>query len=209
MKINCNILKKVEQYDAQLIAVTKYFDVKTTHQIYDQLKNKNCVLALGENRIDEIISKDLPRDFVHFIGNIQSRRIKKIVKHCSVIHSLQSFNHAELINKEIEQSGCSSIDVFLQVNISNEPQKSGIILNDISRLLDQIKSFSSLNIVGISAMGAGDFSIDQKRAEFRMLNKLRNQYLPQEKISAGTSRDFEIALKEGIDIVRVGQGLFG
>ena len=97
--------------------------------------------------------------------------------------------------------------VFLQINISREPQKSGILSENLDTFLHEIKELN-LEILGISAIGAGEFNEQKKRAEFRELIILRDTYLPGKKISAGTSRDFEIALEEGIDVVRVGQALF-
>jgi len=83
-----------------------------------------------------------------------------------------------------------------------------VLPEELSDFLERLKPLKKLNIVGISAMGAGGFSIESKRAEFIGLKRLRDKYIPEGKISAGTSRDFEIALEEGIDIVRVGQAIF-
>ena len=209
MKINQNILSKVKKAQGIILPVTKYFDPETTQTIWNQLKDEECVLALGENRIHEIIDKNLPREVVHFIGNIQSRKIPDIVKHCSVIHSLCDLNHAMTINKEIQkQKPSEKYSVFLQVNISNEPQKSGIMIKDFPSFLKEIQKLEYLKILGISAIGSGEFDEEIKRKEFQKLNEIRDDFLPSGEISAGTSRDYEMALEEGIDIVRVGQALF-
>ena len=209
MKINQNVLSKVKKAQGMILPVTKYFDPQVTRSVWEQLKNEECVLALGENRIDEITDKALPREAVHFIGNIQSRKIRDILAHCTVIHSLCDLNHAMTIDKEIQkQKPSEKYSVFLQVNISNEPQKSGIMIKDFPSFLKEIQKLEHINIRGISAIGAGEFDENVKRKEFQKLNEIRDDFLPSGEISAGTSRDYEIALEEGIDIVRVGTALF-
>lgn len=210
MNINKKILEKIDKSGCRVLAVTKYFDPKTTQDIWKQLKDTNCVLALGENRIHNILDKKLPRNAVHFVGNIQSRKIADIVKYCSAIHSLCDLNHAMILDKEIQRiNNNESYGIFLQINISQEPQKSGVLLKDFPLFLQEIKKLQHLEILGISAIGTGEFNETEKRKEFQKLNEIRDDFLPNKEISAGTSRDYEIALEEGIDIIRVGQALFG
>ena len=203
MQIVPEILKKVELAGAQLLAVTKYFSPTETEELFDQLKDNSVILALGENRIAQLSEKNIPRERLHFIGNIQSRDIPEISNRCSVVHSLCSLKHAELFAKQVTVPA-----VFIQVNISREEQKSGIAPEELSQFLSNISSLN-LEIKGIAAMGEGEFTDEEKRAEFQELVALRDSLLPGTKISAGTSRDFEIALEEGIEIVRVGQALWG
>ncbi len=207
MKIVPQIFEKIESTGSSVVVVTKYFNAKETQDVLGQLKKQPSFLALGENRIGDILSKNIPRAQMHFIGNIQSRNIHDIVEHCSVIHSLCEIRHAEKLNSLGTPEG-EKIRVFLQINISREAQKSGILPEDLPVFLESMKPFKNIEILGISAMGAGGFSPESKRAEFVGLKRLRDKHVPNGKISAGTSRDFEIALEEGIDIVRVGQAIF-
>ena len=202
MQIVPEILQKVELAGAHILAVTKYFSPRETQKIFSALKSCPVVLALGENRITQICEKNIPRNFMHFIGNIQSRDIPEIAKRCSVIHSLCSLKHAKLFSQQENVPA-----VLLQINISGEEQKSGILPEDFAQFLSDI-SLLNLDIKGISAMGSGIFTYEEKQKEFHTLVSLRDMYLPGKSISAGTSRDFEIALEEGIEIVRVGQSLF-
>ncbi len=202
MQIVPEILKKVELAGAQLVAVTKYFSPEETNKIVSYLRNTETIIGFGENRVSQISEKNIERKKMHFIGNIQSRDIPQISKHCSVIHSLCSVKHAEILAKREEL-----LAVFIQINISREPQKSGIMPEELESFLIKIQEYN-LDIKGLSAIGAGEFNEKQKREEFRELIFLRNKFLPGKKISAGTSRDFEIALEEGIEIVRIGRALF-
>lgn len=202
MQIVPEILKKVELAGAQLLAVTKYFSPEETVSFVSQLKKEKVILGFGENRISDIRKKSFVREDLHFIGNIQSRNIPDIARYCSVVHSLCSVKHAENFTKQKEVPA-----VFIQINISHEARKSGILPEELAQFLADISHFN-LNIEGISAIGAGEFDDHQKRKEFQELVSLRDRFLPGKKISAGTSRDFEMALEEGIEIVRVGQSLF-
>lgn len=211
MEINFDIFKKAEKAGAQVVVVTKYFDTKTTHQILEKIKNEKSFLTLGENRIEQLMEKNLPPENIHFIGNLQSRKLKEIAAHSSAIHSLCNLKHAQILSSLCEGNlgdFPKKIDVFIQINISQEPQKIGVSPKEFPQFLKAIQKLKNLNILGISNMGAGEFTESKKRKEFQDLRSLRDQYLPNGKISAGTSRDYEIALEEGIEIVRIGQALF-
>jgi len=202
MKIVPQILEKIESAHSQVVVVTKYFNAEETQAIFKELQKHPSFLAMGENRIHEIGAKNIPREYMHFIGNIQSRNVASIVKYCSVVHSLWNEKHAKKINK------IGKMDGFVQVNISRESQKSGVLPEDLPAFLEILKALKNITVLGISAMGVSSFSIASKRAEFIRLKQLRDKHIPEGKISAGTSRDFQIALEEGIDIVRVGQAIF-
>ncbi len=207
MKINNDIFKLVEKADAQVLVVTKYFEVEESREIFEKVRSEKSFLACGENRIEDLVNKNLPREKVHFIGKLQSKKIPKIFKSCSAVHSLERVNHAQILNLLAEQLE-EKFAVFLQINISEEPQKSGILLQDFENFLVEISGFKNLEILGISAIGAGEFTLKEKEEEFLLLKKLRDDFLPGKKISAGTSRDFEIALAQKIEVVRVGRALF-
>ena len=211
MKINFDIFKKIEKTSSHIVVVTKYFDTQITKKILEQVQTQKSFLALGENRIKIIQNKNIEREKMHFIGNIQSRKIPEIIKFCNTIHSLYSLRHAELINNFIEQNqnlGIEKLPVFVQINISQEIQKSGVEIKKIDQFLKNLEELSCIEIIGISAIGAAKFTVTEKIKEFQALKKIRDKYLPGKKISAGTSRDYEIALKEGIEIVRVGNAIF-
>lgn len=207
MEINNQVLKAVKAAEAQLLVVTKYWNVLETQKLIDVFGSEPCVIGWGENRSASLIEKQLPRAQTHFIGRLQSRQLPTIVEHCQTIHSLASFKHAQKLNDIIEQNNYSKIKVFVQVNVAQDPAKEGIAVNELSAFLQALQPLAYLEVIGLSSMGWGDFVVDQKRTEFKQLIALRDQYLPQGQTSAGTSGDYHLALEEGIDIVRVGRSI--
>jgi len=204
MKIHDEIFEKVSRSGAKILVVTKYFDAKISQKIYEKISKKPEVFGLGENRAEFLEEKNLPREFCNFIGKIQSRKIPKIAKFCSKIHSIEKIEHAVKFLKLDP-----SIKFFVQVNISRDPAKSGILPENFADFWQKFtKKVPKSAILGISAMGAGKFSVAEKVAEFRELKSIRDRFCPQKSVSAGTSRDFEIALKEKIEVVRVGKAVF-
>jgi len=206
MKLNIIPFSKIDENNKKLTVVTKYFDKQVTENILNQVQDMKLFYALGENRIDTIKQKELPRELISFIGNIQSRKISEIVKHCSSIQTVCSIKHLAKISDEVLKQGFDKIPVFIQVNISTD-KISGIEISDFDEFYSKSKEFTGIEIVGISAIGAGVFEEDDKRSEFEKLIEVKNKY-PELLISAGTSRDYEIGLEYDIDIFRLGSILY-
>lgn len=198
--LNTWVFQNVEHAHKKICIVTKYYDREKTLEIYKQAQESfpNIIFGLWENRIESILEKKLPRNLVHFIGNIQSQKIAQIVKCCWVIHSLSSLKHAI----KIENTGLP-ISAFIQINLDTH-KDIWISEDNLGYFLQACKDFKNLKIIWISGMGSADTIEWEKRLEFRKLILLRDTYLTNGLISAGTSRDYEIALKEWIDVVRVG-----
>lgn len=197
--IEISLFENIKKYNKRILLVTKYWDTNTTHTILKKAQEKypKEFYALWENRIDTIKEKNLPRELVHFIGNIQSRKIPEIIRYCSVIHSLESISHAEKIEKQSLPT-----QAFVQVRL-DDSKEIGISPDELWDFLESCKTMKYLSIIWISGMWSGMFEEAQKRQEFQTLLSLRNKYIPDGIISAGTSRDYHIALEEWIDIVRV------
>ncbi len=205
MKLNNSVFEEVSQSGKKIIAVTKYWESELVHSLLPLLAVQKCFLGIGENRAEQLEERNFPREVVHFIGRIQSRKIPEIINFSSVVHSLDNLKHARIFSEKL---GKNSLEVFIQVNVTNDPQKGGILPGSLPNFLDEIKDFKNLQVVGLSNMGWGEFAETEKRQEFRALIQLRDKYLPEGKTSAGTSRDYHLALEEGIDIVRVGRKCF-
>ncbi len=198
--INTGIFENIKTAQKKILVVTKYWDKQKSFTILEESKEKypDIFYGLGENRIETIIEKKLPREHMHFIGNIQSQKISQIVQHCSCIHSLSSIKHA----KKIENMW-RNITAFIQIRL-DENKRIWIWASELSNFLEVCKNMKHLKIIGISGMWSREYSEQEKRNEFRKLISLRDIHLPNRYISAGTSRDYQIALEEWIDIVRIG-----
>lgn len=207
MKINQKLLTDVRTANAKLLVVTKYYDSATTNSIRALCTAEAAVIGWGENRTDALEAKQLPRTETHFIGRLQSRQLKTIVEHCATVHSLASLKHAEKLNFLIEQKKYSKLKVFVQVNVAHDPRKEGIKPEEVAVFLKNLKALNGLEVVGLSSMGWGEFIESEKCAEFKQLIDLKNKFLPHGLTSAGTTRDYPLALKAGIDMVRVGKGI--
>jgi hypothetical protein len=144
----------------------------------------------------------LQRELTHFIWNIQSKKIDQIIEHCSTIHSLSTLKHAQIIDK-ISKDKSLITKVFLQVKLDNE-KDSWIEILEFSTILEQIQRLENIEILWISGIWAWVFTTLEKEKEFETLINLRDKYLPWKLISAWTSRDYEIALKYGIEVIRIG-----
>lgn len=183
--------------------VTKYWDLEKTLEIQKHSKKyfQEIFFGLWENRIENIKEKNIAREHVHFIGNIQSQKIAEITKYCSTIHSLSSLKHAIKINNQ-----WITTQVFIQIKLDKE-KNIWISEFELWDFISACKDLKYLEIIGISGMWAWDISENKKRQEFQTLVSLRDSYIPNWLISAGTSRDYHIAINEWIDIVRVGRSI--
>ncbi len=197
--LNLQVFNTVQKAKSSILVVTKYWDrEKTQHILNESLDHYHDIfLGIWENRIEDITSKSLPREHVHFIGNIQSQKIWDIVKYCSVIHSLSSLKHALKIDNQ-----WLPISAFIQIKLDKN-KDIWISAENLAYFLQACSEFKNLSIIWISGMWAWDVWEEQKRQEFKTLVSLRDKHIPNWLISAGTSRDYEIALNEWIDIVRV------
>jgi uncharacterized pyridoxal phosphate-containing UPF0001 family protein len=207
MRINKTLLEEVIAAKAKLLVVTKYYDSTTTKLIREAFSVAPAVIGWGENRVDSLELKQLPREETHFIGRLQSRQLKTIVKHCATIYSVASLKHAEKLDVIVEQNNCSKLKIYIQVNVAKDPSKEGLKPAAVAGFLTELKTLNNLEVVGLSSMGWGEFTQEEKLGEFKQLIDLKNELMPQGLTSAGTTRDYSIALKAGIDIVRVGKGI--
>lgn len=198
--LNPQVFKNIQQANKQILIVTKYWDSEKTLEILWEAQEKypDVFFALWENRIESIIQKNISRDTIHFIGNIQSQKIWDIVKYCSVIHSLSNIKHARKIENIWQE-----ISAFIQIQL-DEDKNIWISEFELWNFLKICGDFKCLKIIWIAGMWSADCSQQEKRDEFQKLISLKNKYLPKWLISAWTSRDYELALDEWIDIVRVG-----
>lgn len=191
----------------KLIAVTKYFDLPTTQALI-----QSGVEAIGESRVEKAIEKFpyLPPVERHFLGQIQSKKIKPIVEHFDVIQSVSS-NKYLLKIEDVARSMNKKVDVFLQFNISNEAQKSGYALDDILDIEKYLDQLQFIRVVGVMGMASNTSDESVVRAQFVHLRQRRDALQKNHpsitELSMGMSSDYKIAIEEGATVVRIGRGL--
>jgi len=205
MNINASLINEFAWKKTQILVVTKYFDVDTTNTYIKEFqKFRQYIIWFWENRIAQIIEKKLPREDLHFIWNIQSKEIKKIVEYCSYIHSVWNKKHYEYKSNTLQKK---KVKIFLQVQLDLD-KNIWFQENDIKNLLFEKIEDEYIEIIGISGMWIAEFSREEKIQEFQYLRDIRDKNIPKWKISAGTSRDYKIALEMNIDIIRIWKKLF-
>lgn len=211
---------QISQFTSQkgvtLVAVSKTKPIDAIQQMYDQGQR-----VFGENRVQELEEKyvALPKDIQwHLIGHLQKNKVKYIAPFVSMIHSVDSLELLEIINKEAVKAD-RIISVLLQYYIAKEDTKFGLSEAEGLALLDQLKEkpFTNIKICGV--MGMASFSDDKAlvRSEFQNLKnifvQLKNKYFAADdafkEVSMGMSGDYELAIEEGSTMVRIGSALFG
>ena len=190
--------------DVTLIAVTKVFPAS-----YVEEAIAAGVTDIGENRVQEARDKRPEVSGTarwHLIGHLQSNKAKDAVRLFDVVQTVDSFALAEKIARAAEGEGKRQ-EVLLQVNIGDEPQKTGADTRDVEALAQRIASQPSLHLRGLMAIPPVG-TPDESRPYFRKLRSLRDA-LGLEHLSMGMSEDFEAAIEEGATLVRVGRAIFG
>ncbi|HBG49825.1 MAG TPA: YggS family pyridoxal phosphate-dependent enzyme [Cyanobacteria bacterium UBA9971] len=209
-------LKNIQTYtsNARIIAVTKYVTVDKVIEAYAA-----GVRDFGENKVQDAESKraGLPEEIEknstwHFLGHLQTNKVKKVVGVFDYIHSVDSLKLAKAIS-ECAASQNIVQKMFIQVNIAKEESKSGFSPEEVEENFSEISKLDSINIVGLMTMAPFTSDFEEQRLVFRGLRELRN--LLQEKfnvqlgeLSMGMSNDYKIAVEEGATMVRIGQALF-
>jgi pyridoxal phosphate enzyme (YggS family) len=190
--------------------VTKYVTIERAQEAIEA-----GVLHLGENREEGLLAKyEILQDkpVWHFIGSLQTRKVKSIINYVDYIHSLDRHSLA----KEIHKRANRVIKCFVQVNVSKEESKHGLAPEDVIEFIQSLKDFSNLKIVGLMTMAPFTEDEEQLRYCFRSLKaiqenvkKLNLQYAPCTELSMGMSNDYSIAIEEGATMIRIGTALVG
>ncbi|MCL2672430.1 MAG: YggS family pyridoxal phosphate-dependent enzyme [Clostridiales bacterium] len=201
-----------EAESVRLIAVAKFVD---TARIL--VARQNGITDFGENRAQELHQKlnfyELQDCICHYIGQLQSNKVKYVCGNVLYIHSVDRLTLAEEISKRALRLGIVQ-KVLLQVNIGDEVQKGGVPAAQIRSLLDKVAMLPALSVcglMGIAPMGTPGESRIYYRALRRLLDALQTEYaeLALTECSMGMSGDFAVAIEEGATCVRVGTRIFG
>ena len=208
------VQEEIAPYTPNIIAVTKYFDESAMIDAYNAgLRN------FAESRVIEAIEKinNLPADVknnskFHFIGHLQTNKVKKVIGHFDYIHSVDSYKLAKVISDE----ACHAEKVqkiLLQVNNANEEQKFGFSKDEIFEFFNSIKELPNIEICGLMNMaplGATDEELNYLFEDILQIKlKLEKEFnYKLKELSMGMSQDYKIAVKHGATMLRIGRKLF-
>lgn len=202
------ILKEVENYNPKIIAVTKYYGIDRMIEAFDAgLRNfgENKALDALEkiNKIDDTVKS---KSIYHFIGHLQTNKVKHVVGNFEYIHSVDSLKVARCIDQEANKKGIIQ-KILIQVNNAYEPQKFGIAPDKLENLIKEVKELKSVKLEGL--MNIAPLTENQKelRRLFSNLRELKERFNLKE-LSMGMSHDYKIAVEEGATIIRLGKILF-
>lgn len=215
IKDNLNIIRETIPSDVTLIAVSKTKPISDLQEAYEANQR-----IFGENKALEMRDKyqELPKDIQwHFIGHLQTNKIKYIAPFVTLIHSIDSTSLLEAVNKEAAKNN-RVIDCLLQFHIAQEETKFGLDMEEAKTMIesDNFKNLNNVRIVGVMGMATFTDDVNQVRNEFKSLKNifdiLKENYFKDDsftEISMGMSDDYPVAIEEGATMVRVGSKIFG
>ena len=219
VKENLETVRKTIPSGVLLVAVSKTKPVEDLQEAYDAGQR-----VFGENHALEMRDKHevLPKDIEwHFIGHLQTNKIKYIVQYVRLIHSIDTFNLLQAVNKEAVKHD-RVVDCLLQFHIAEEETKFGLSMEEAEEILDFAEthgraSLQNVRICGVMGMATNTDDMAQVRKEFHHLKEifdtLKAKYFADcewfKEISMGMSHDYPIAIEEGSTMVRVGSKIFG
>lgn len=194
--------------EVKLIAVSKTHPVEIVREAISI-----GISVFGENKIQEAEMKiaEIGRDAAewHLIGHLQSNKARKAVKLFDLIHTLDSIELAERLERICIEENRAELAVLIQIDLGGEAAKNGIAEKELPNLLKTLREFQHLNCKGLMMIPPYFEDVEKVRPFFRQLREIRDKLLPEGEISMGMSHDFETAVEEGATLVRVGTAIFG
>lgn len=218
MSISENIknLRNVIPQNVSLVAVSKFHPAQAILEAYNAGQR-----IFGESRAQELVAKQqsLPKDIEwHFIGQLQSNKVKDIAPFIHTIHSVDSLKLIEEIEKQASRHD-HTIRILLEIHVAKEETKAGFTPGECRDLLSStsMRSYPHIKVGGLMTMATYTDNTDQIRKEFRqvhtLFDDLKRTYLADTEdfntLSMGMSSDYEIAISEGSNMIRIGSSIFG
>ena len=206
---NIRKLKSELPSTVELVAVSKFKPVEAIREAYEAGQR-----SFGENRPQELAAKapQLPADIVwHFIGHLQTNKVKMVVPYAHLIHSVDSERLLAEIDKTARAAG-KVMDCLLEIHIAEEQTKQGFTPDEAVALAKEAGRYPNIRLRGVMGMATFTDDREQVRREFRSLKAVseRLSFLPGcDTVSMGMSGDWPIAVEEGTTIVRIGTAIFG
>ena len=213
---NINRLHSSLPAGVELVAVSKFHPVEALLEAYDAGQR-----VFGESRAQEFVAKvkELPGDIRwHFIGHLQTNKVRSVVPHTSLIHSVDSERLLRAIEAEGVRRGIQ-VDVLVQVHVAREETKTGFTPDELFALVtpELVASLTSVRITGVMGMASNVSDKERIRTDFRDIracfDRLKAEVFADRPefavVSMGMSHDWRIAVEEGSNMVRVGTNIFG
>ena len=200
--------------DVTLVAATK---VQTSDTIRNAIRAG--ITVCGENRVQELTAHLEDNAYegarVHFIGHLQTNKVKSVIDKTVLIHSIDSIKLSDTIDFEARKKGIQ-VDGLLEVNVAGEESKFGFLPEELLPLLERLRQYRNLKIRGLMTVAPMVDDAEQNRAVFRRLRelsidiKLKNtDNVTMNILSMGMTGDYHVAIEEGATLIRVGTGIFG
>ena len=205
-----SMIKNEIKDKADLVAVSKTRSIQEIQEAYNSGQ-----LKFGENRVQEIVDKQskLPKNIEwHMIGHLQKNKVKYIAKFINLIHSVDRISLAKEIDKHAKKEN-RKIDCLVQLKISKEESKFGLQIEDFKNFYESLQNYKNLNIIGL--MGMASFTDDNELIdkEFKKIKTIYDDMVLIDSrfkvLSIGMSDDYNIAIENGSNMIRVGSKIFG
>jgi len=195
--------------DVRLLAATKTVEPRRIIEALDA-----GVDLIAENRVQEVVAKASALAghtyTAHFIGHLQANKINALLGQVNCLQTVDSAGLVERLQRRLTATG-SKLDVFVQINVSGEPSKSGVSPQDAAPLVEVVTAASALRLCGYMTVGLNAPDLSAVRAGYGALRELRDRLAVPgaDELSMGMTGDFEAAIAEGATIVRLGSAIFG
>lgn len=205
----CQVAARKGRAQPLLVAVTKTVSVETVGMALSL-----GLTSFGENRVQEALPKlaRFPHADWHFIGRLQTNKVRDVVGRFAMIHSLDRWKLAETVQAYCEEEGTVA-RMLVQVNVAGESQKGGLSPLELTDFLADVSGFSGIKICGLMTIPPFEEDPEKVRPYFREMYRLFSSCtvpgVEMTHLSMGMSGDYEVAVEEGANVVRIGSAIFG
>jgi len=208
------IRDELSSYEGRIIAVSKYVNAQKMHEAYEA-----GIRDFAESKAQEAITKidTLPKEVKanctwHFIGHLQTNKVKKVIGYFDYIHSVDSFKLAQVINDLANEKGLTQ-KILLQVNIADEETKFGFSSEELFEVFPKIAKLENISVEGLMMMAPYLYDEASLASLFGKMRTLKEKFerdlkFTIKELSMGMSNDYKVAIKEGSTMVRVGTKIF-
>ena len=212
-KIENALIRSGRHDKVELIAVTKTIDIDRIKEVLNL-----GITNIGENKVQELETKiPILGDNVnyHMIGYLQTNKVKYIIDKIKLIHSLDRISLAEELQKRA-QSHNLNVNTLVQVNVAEEESKFGLKVKDVLPFIEEVLLYKNIKIRGLMTIAPNTEDKELLRDIFRTMSNLKDDInsrnynnISMDYLSMGMTNDYEIAIEEGANMIRVGTGIFG